>query len=98
MYRLAIPSYRWRDAMTYLVQPMVRAVDLRRIAEARSESRPVRRPGFLRRLFDTVMEAQQRRAYRDIERVVAGRAGLFTDSLEREIGEHMSSGNMMTRR
>jgi hypothetical protein len=55
-------------------------------------------PGILRRFYNAIMEAQKRKAYRDIERVVAGRAGLFNDSLEREISEHMFSGNMMTRR
>jgi hypothetical protein len=45
------------------------------------------RPGFWRRVFDTVWYAQQRRAQRDIARVVANRNGLITDALEHEIGQ-----------
>ena len=81
--------------MTHLVRP----IDLTGPVEAhRPKTATFERPGILRRLYDTIMEAQKRKAYRDIERVVAGRAGIFNDSLEREIGEHMFSGNMMTRR
>jgi hypothetical protein len=81
--------------MTYLVRP----VDLTGPVEAhRRKTATSERPGILRRFYDAVMEAQERKAYRDIERVVAGRAGIFNDSLEREISAHMFSGNMMTRR
>jgi hypothetical protein len=64
----------------------------------RPKTAAIERLGILRRFYDAVMEAQKRKAYRDIERVVAGRAGIFNDSLEREITAHMFSGNMMTRR
>ena len=47
------------------------------------------RPGLWRRMFDAVWYAQQRRAMRDIDRVVAGRAGMINDSLEREIEQRM---------
>lgn len=81
--------------MTYLVRP----IDLTGPVEAhRPKTATVERPGVLRRLYDAIMEAQQRKANRDIERVIAARAGFFNDSLEREIGGHMFSGNMMTRR
>ena len=47
------------------------------------------RPGIWRRMFDAVWYAQQRRAMRDIDRLVAGRAGMINDSLEREIERRM---------
>jgi hypothetical protein len=81
--------------MTYLVRP----ADLTGpVAAHRPKTATIERPGILRRIYNAIMEAQERKANRDIERVVAARAGFFNDSLEREIGEHMSSGNMMTRR
>ncbi|HZP74547.1 MAG TPA: hypothetical protein VFB45_00255 [Pseudolabrys sp.] len=47
------------------------------------------RPGLLRRVYDAIVDAQQRRAQRDIERLVAGRAGIFNDALEMEIGQRL---------
>jgi hypothetical protein len=46
-----------------------------------------------RRLFDALLDSRQRQAQRDIDRVVSERQGLITDSLEREIGERMFSGD-----
>lgn len=47
------------------------------------------RPNIWHRLYDAVWYAQQRRAERDIDRVVAARDGLINDRLEREIEQRM---------
>jgi hypothetical protein len=45
---------------------------------------PLRKP-FWRRLFNALMEAQQRRAEHEIARYLAIRGGLLTDDMEREM-------------
>lgn len=45
---------------------------------------PLRKP-FWRRLFDALMESQQRRAEREIARYLASHGGLLTDDMEREM-------------
>jgi hypothetical protein len=50
----------------------------------------VRRRSLWRALVDAVMTAHQRDAQRDVDRLVARSGGKFTDSLEREIGAHMT--------
>ena len=47
------------------------------------------RPSIWRRMYDAVWYARERQAQRDIDRVVAARAGLITDRLEREIEQRM---------
>jgi hypothetical protein len=43
------------------------------------------RKSIWRRLFDGLVEAQQRRAEREIARFLASHGGLLTDEMEREI-------------
>jgi hypothetical protein len=50
----------------------------------------VRRRSLWRALIDALMLAHQRDAQRDIDRLVARSGGKFTDSVEREIGHHMT--------
>jgi hypothetical protein len=50
-------------------------------------------PSLLRRIYDAIIESQQRRAHRDIERLVANRAGVFNDALEMEIGQRVLPGS-----
>ena len=45
---------------------------------------PLRKP-LWRRLFDALMESQQRRAEREIARYLASHGGLLTDDMEREM-------------
>jgi len=47
---------------------------------------------FLRRLFDAVFESRQQRAERAIEAYLSRTGNRFTDSIEREINEHMYGG------
>lgn len=56
-----------------------------------------RRRGFWRGLVDALMIAHQKDAQREIDRFVA-RRGKFTDSVEREIGERITSGDWTVRR
>jgi hypothetical protein len=48
------------------------------------------RPGFLRRIFDHIVTSQQRRAEREIAAYLKSHGGLFTDDMEREIGERLA--------
>ena len=57
-----------------------------------------RKPGLLRRLFDTVFESRERHAQRSVDAYIARRGHRMTDSLEREIGDRMLDGQWMTRR
>jgi hypothetical protein len=54
--------------------------------------------GFWRRLFDAVMDGRQQRAQRDINRFVSWHGRNLTDSLEREIGARMFTGDWSVRR
>jgi hypothetical protein len=45
---------------------------------------------FWRRLFDSFVAVQQRRAEREIARYLAARGGLLTDDAEREIMRSLS--------
>ncbi len=51
-----------------------------------------RGPSLLRRVYDAIIESQQRRALRDIERLVANLGGVFNDALEMEIGQRVLPG------
>jgi hypothetical protein len=44
--------------------------------------------GFLRRIYDALLQSNRRRAERDVARLLQSRGGRFTDSIEREIEEH----------
>ena len=57
-----------------------------------------RKPGLLRRLYNTLFESRERHAQRTVEAYIARRGYRMTDSLEREIGERMLDGQWMTRR
>jgi hypothetical protein len=54
--------------------------------------------GLLRRLFDAVFESSEQRAERDIEAYLARTGHRFTDSIERELNEHMFGGGWNQRR
>ena len=48
-----------------------------------------RRP-FWRRVFDGIIDAQQRRAEREIARYLANHGGLLNDDMERQIMERLT--------
>ena len=54
--------------------------------------------GFLRRLYDAIMDSRQQRANRDAEAFLARRGYRITDSIERELNEHMFNGGWQSRR
>jgi hypothetical protein len=56
------------------------------------------RHSLLRRLFDAVFESRQRQAEHAVEAYLARTGHRFTDSLEREINEHMFNGGWNARR
>jgi hypothetical protein len=51
-----------------------------------------RRRGLLRRLLDAVHESAERQAERDAARVLERSGGRLTDSIEREITDHLING------
>jgi len=59
---------------------------------------PAPKPGLMRRLFDTLFEAREKRAQRAIDEYVARVGGRLTDSVEREIGERILEGGVKFRR
>ncbi|MGN6573418.1 MAG: hypothetical protein ACTHLO_18590 [Pseudolabrys sp.] len=64
-------------------------------------SRPavrVPRPGFLSRIIGALIDTRTRQAQRDVEAYLARRGNRLTDSIEREISEHMFDGGWMSRR
>ena len=48
-----------------------------------------KRRSRLRRIFDTIMEARQRDAERDIRRLIGWSNGPLSDEFERRITEHL---------
>ena len=72
--------------MTYAARP----ADFHTATPCRPAKRQAARRGFWRALIDAVLTAHQRDAQREIDRLVARSGGKLTDSLEREIGEHMN--------
>jgi len=56
------------------------------------------RQGFLARLFNAVFESRERRAARDVEAYLARTGHRFTDSIERELSEHLFNGGWNARR
>jgi hypothetical protein len=78
-----------------------------RPSDFRTNIVPCRQPGalkeapprrFLHRLFDAVFESRERRAERDIEAYLARTGQRFTDSIERELNDHMFGGGWNQRR
>jgi len=61
------------------------------IAVPRATSRS-QKPGLMRRLFDTLFGAREKRAQRAVDEFIAQSGGRLTDSIEREIGERMLGG------
>ena len=57
-----------------------------------------KRPGFLRRLYEKIMDNRQKSADRDIAAYLARRGNRLTDSVEREIDARFFSGGWQTRR
>lgn len=57
-----------------------------------------RKPGLLRRLFDTMLDSRRRQAQRAVDEYIARRGFRLTDSLEREIGERILGGGWNFRR
>jgi hypothetical protein len=53
--------------------------------------------GVLRRLFDAVVEARQKRADREIAGFIARRGGRITDDLEREMTQRLLTSNWSAR-
>ncbi len=56
------------------------------------------RRGLLRRLYDAIMDNRQLRANRDIEAFLARRGHRLTDSIERDLNEHLFNGGWNSRR
>ena len=64
-------------------------------------SRPaarVPRPGFFSRLLDTLIDTRNRQAQRDVEAFLARRGHRLTDSIEREMNDHLFNGGWNSRR
>ena len=53
---------------------------------------------ILRRVFDAVFETRQRHAERLVEAYLARTGHRFTDSIERELNEHLFNGGWNARR
>jgi len=63
-----------------------------------SEADPVRRTakgrGWLRQMFDALLESRQRSVDREVARFLAARSGgVLTDGLEREMWQRLSTSN-----
>ncbi len=54
------------------------------------------RKSFWRRVFDRLVETQQRRADREIARFLESHGGLLTDDMERQIMENLTRRNRPT--
>ena len=52
-----------------------------------------RAPRVLRRFFNALIEARQRRAEREIARYLASHGGLLTDGMEREIMQRLTGNS-----
>jgi hypothetical protein len=61
------------------------------LAPAEEATKSPRR-SLWRRVYDAMVESQQRRAEREVARYVASHGGLLTDDIEREI-MHRLAGN-----
>ena len=86
--------------MAYVARPtdFQADVSLRRApANAKKQTAAPRR-GLLRRLFDKIMDNRQRSANRDIEAFLARRGHRLTDSIERDLNDHLFNGGWHARR
>ena len=59
------------------------------LASAKPTARTARKP-IWRRVYDTFVESQQRRAEREVARYLANHGGLLTDEMEREIMQRLA--------
>jgi hypothetical protein len=57
------------------------------------EAEKTPRKSLWRRVFDRMIESQQRRADREIARFVASHGGLFTDDMERQIMRRLTQND-----
>lgn len=57
------------------------------------EAEKAPRNSLWRRVFDRMIESQQRRADREIARFVASHGGLFTDDMERQIMRRLTQND-----
>ena len=60
------------------------------LASAAQAMEQAPRKAIWRRLFDSIIESQQRRAEREVARYLASHGGLLTDDMEREIMRRMA--------
>ncbi len=82
--------------MTYAVRPTEFQTN---IAPYRRPAAPVTpRPGILSRLFNAVFESRQQQAERTVEAYLERTGHRFTDSIEREVNEHLFNGGWNMRR
>jgi hypothetical protein len=58
----------------------------------------VPRPGLFSRIFDALLDNRTRQAQRDVEVFLARRGHRLTDSIEREMNEHLFNGGWHSRR
>ena len=63
-----------------------------------TENASVPKPGVIARLFNVLFDNRQRQAERDVEAYLARTGHRFTDSVEREINEHLFDGGWNGRR
>jgi hypothetical protein len=68
------------------------------VSPYRAAAKPAPRRGLLRRLFDTIMDNRQSRADREVAAFLARRGYRLTDSIERELNEHLFGGGWNARR
>jgi hypothetical protein len=57
------------------------------------EAEKAPRKALWRRVFDRMIESQQRRADREIARFIASHGGLFTDDMERQIMRRLTQND-----
>ena len=58
----------------------------------RRQKKTLRKP-LWRRVFDTLIESQQRRADREMARFIASHGGLFTDDMERQMMRRLTQSD-----
>ena len=83
--------------MAYLARPSGFQAPIAHRRPAPAAKAPAR-PGLLRRAFNAIIEGRQRRMQPEIDRYIAWHCRGFTDSLEREIGARMFTGDWNVRR
>ncbi len=80
--------------MTYVARPTDFHTDG---SPYRVPAKTEKRRGFLRRLYDTIVRNRQIGANRDIEAFLARRGYRLTDSIERDLNEHLFNGGWHAR-